>query len=131
MKTKRILRFYFTAESLERAFQNLIEINAYNCGSDAFASAEKICSVIGDKMQLERLWAYLDGVIKEMTEKDRCALLKYSSRFGVAESDRKECNRAVIKFTRRAWRIGAFAEDLAVLKKYYSLLRFEVPLSAG
>lgn len=125
MKPKKILRFYFGAESLERAFDNLIMQKAFDFGSDTLETAERLCTVIDEKMKLERLWTYLDGVLSVFSEEDRQALKNYSSRriAGFNDEERRAVKRAVIKFTRHARRIGEFEDDFSVLKKYYCLIR--------
>ena len=123
MKPKRILRFYFGADSLERAFDNLILNKAFDFGADTLETAERLCSVIGEKMRLERLWAYLDGVLSVFSEEDRRALKNYSSRRTFNDAEFRAIKRAVIKFTRHARRIGEFADGFSVLKKYYCLIR--------
>ncbi len=122
MKTKKILRFYFSADSLERAFDNLIMNKACAPYSDSFDTAEDLCAVIGDKIQLERLWAYLDGVLANFTDEERAILLNYSSRCAV-HSDIRAVKRTVIKFTRRARRLEDFKDEISVLNKYYCLLK--------
>ena len=129
MVTKKILRFYFGADSLERAFDNLIINKAFDFGADTLETAEKLCSVIGEKMRLERLWAYLDGVICSLSEEDKGALSLYASRRGVPfnDNERRAVKRAVIKFTRRARRLGEFKGDISILKKYYCLITVATP----
>ncbi len=121
MKTKKILRFYFSADSLEKAFDNLIIHKACDRSTDGLAAVEALCSVIGDKIELERLWAYLDGILKAFSEEEREILLNYSSR-GARRSDEKAIKRAVIRFTRRAHRLNEFEGSLETLKNYYCLL---------
>ena len=123
MKTKKILRFYFSAGSLEEAFDNLIISKACAPFADGLETAERLCGVIGDKIQLERLWAYLDGVVSGLSEEERETLLKYSARGTTVKSDDKAVKRAVIKFIRRAHRLEEFEEDIAVLNKYYCLIK--------
>ena len=124
MKPKKILRFYFGADSLERAFDNLITQKAFDFGADTLETAERLCNVIGEKMRLERLWAYLDGVLSSFSEEDRSALFRYSLRrtAPLNEAENRAVKRAVIKFTRHARRLSEFADDISVLKKYYCLL---------
>ena len=126
MKPKKILRFYFGADSLNRAFDNLITVNAFDFGSNTFKTAERLCSVIGEKMGLERLWSYLDGVLATFSETEREVLSDYAlRRTPLKESERKPIKRAVIKFTRRARRLGEFDGDVAILKKYFNLIGTE------
>ena len=122
--TKKILRFYFGAKSLERAFDNLIERKAFDMESDTLETAEGLCAVIGEKMRLERLWAYLDGIISALSCAERTALKRYSDRGGLrGESDKKAAKRAVMKFTRHARRLKDFDDDFTLLKKYFYLIK--------
>ena len=125
MKPKKILRFYFGADSLERAFDNLIMGKALNFEGDALETAERLCSVIGEKIRLKELWNYLDGVFLTMPEEDKKALINYSSRRDIPLSDTewKAAKRAVIKFMRRARRLEDFTDDFTILKKYYCLIK--------
>ena len=124
MKPKKILRFYFGAESLERAFDNLILTKATDFGADTLETAERLCAVIGEKMRLERLWAYLDSVLSAFSEEDRGALKNYSSRrTALKDSEHRAARRAIIKFTRHARRLDEFSDDFPILKKYYCLIK--------
>ena len=126
MKTKKIMRFYFSADSLDRAFANLIMRRACDAASDAFAAAEGLCEIIGDRMRLEELWAYLDGVLSEFTERERLALSKYAAKNGadfVSAAELRTVKSAVNKFTRRARRLRSFADGVTTLDRYYCLLR--------
>ena len=122
--TKKILRFYFGADSLERAFENLIINKALAFGSDTLKTADRLCEIIGEKIRLEELWAYLDGIISSFSEEDRGALFRYCAKRDEPLSDieSRECKRAVIKFTRHARRLGEFTGAVSILKKYYCLL---------
>ena len=125
MKPKKILRFYFGADSLERAFDNLITGAAFDFGSDTLKTCEKLCVVIGEKMKLERLWAYLDGILSAFSDGEREVLKKYSARRDVplTDSEKREAKRVVIKFTRRARRLGEFEDSFPILKKYFCLIK--------
>lgn len=127
LKTKGILRFYFAADCLERALSNAILRKACDRAGGALDAAERICEAVGDKICLERLWAYLDGVLSTMTEEEMGALASYAAG---ADFERRAVCRAAIKFTRRARRLNCFAREMRLLEKYYCLLRLEVPLSA-
>ena len=124
VKPKKILRFYFGADSLERAFDNLILTKAFDFGADTLETAERMCAVIGEKMRLERLWSYLDGILSVFSEDDRLSLLKYATKAAPFDDDENRAiKRAVIKFTRHARRLSEFSDDIAVLKKYYCLIK--------
>ena len=119
VKTKKILRFYFSADSLDSAFDNLIMRIA--CGADG--DAERLCGVIGERILLAELWAYLDGILSPFTSSERAALCEYASRGAASEGTRRDAKSAVNKFTRRARRLGGFHEGIAVLDRYYCLIR--------
>ena len=124
VKPKKILRFYFGAESLEMAFDNLITGKAFDFEGDTLETAERLCTVIGEKMRLQRLWAYLDSVLSSFSVADRRALKSYASRrTALSNAEHKAAKRAVIKFTRHARRLKEFEDDFAILKKYYCLIR--------
>ncbi len=127
MRIKNVLRFYYSADSLERAIDNLITGRAYNsAGSGGEECAEKICELIGEKSELSVLYNYLDGVITTLPEAERCALENYAVLRGgvkqLGEERIKLLKRAVMKFVRRARRLASFKEGLALVGKYYCLL---------
>ena len=125
VKPKKILRFYFGADSLERALENLINVKAYDFGADTLATAERLCAVIGEKMRLERLWAYLDGILSVFSAEDIRALKNYASRRvkPLDDNGRRAEKRAVIKFMRHARRLKDFEDDFQTVKKYFPLIR--------
>lgn len=123
VKTKRILRFYFSADSLERALNNIILHTACDGGRDALQSAEKLCSVIGDKILLKRLWGYLDGVMSRLEEEERQILCAYCERGAAGGENVKKIKRALARFTRRATRLADFREEIETLNGYYCLVR--------
>ncbi|MCM1438131.1 MAG: hypothetical protein NC131_02810 [Roseburia sp.] len=107
MKIKNLLRFYFSAGSLNDALDSIITRIAISSGSDFYgggaAYAERISDLIDDKRVLSGLWARLDKVISGMTERDRQTLKRYASlRSGVAADEKREIHRAAVKFARRA-----------------------------
>lgn len=107
VKIKKLLRFYYSADSLNKALDNLIMRLALAAGEDVFSGcgryAERIASVIDVKQKLGGLWARLDEIISAMTEGDRLTLKKYASmRVGPGCADKKEIHRASVKFARRA-----------------------------
>ena len=122
--TKKILRFYFGADSLERAFDNLIINKALAFESDTLKTADRLCEIIGEKIRLEELWAYLDGIIVPFSEEEREMLLRYCARRDepLSDRERRACKRAVIKFTRHARRLGEFTDAVSTIKKYYCLI---------
>ena len=127
LKVKKVLRFYFSADSLERAFGNLILNSAYSSAySYGGEYAEKICSLIGEKQELSELWSYIDGVMNELSEEEFAALKGYAGlRCGIKNlcvEKRREIKRAAMKFRRRAKRLESFENALGLVGKYYCLL---------
>lgn len=107
VKIKQLMRFYFSAGSLNRALDNIVTRLAMSSGQDVYAGCEeyfdKICKVLEDKRSLSELWARLDGVLCNMTERDRATLKFYAAaRVGVKGDEKKEIHRAAVKFARRA-----------------------------
>lgn len=129
MKSKRLIRFYFAADNLNRALDNLITYNA--CNTEDFERgggfyADKIIRIIGVKSELTRLWGYLDGVMGELNAHERDVLEFYGGlRVGIKkfpDEKRREIKRVVVKFTRHARFIDRYGEGLKFLKEYYCLL---------
>lgn len=131
-KCKRILRFYFFADGLNRALDNLIYKHA--TASDGYHDgayyADKICGLICAKRELSELWQYLDGVMETFTKGERAVLRFYgSTRCGIkklSEENRREIKRVTVKFTRRAKLPERFNGALKLVADYYCLLGVSV-----
>lgn len=130
MKSKKLLRFYFASEELNRALDNFIVKAAYDSGGLAGGGliyAERICALIRAKRELGELWGYLDRVIGGLAEEERLILAKYGRmRRGISkveESERRAIRRAAVKFSRHARRLGKYTEGIRLVGEYYSLLR--------
>ena len=110
--------------SLERTLDNLIIDRALNLEGDALDTAERLCEIIGEKIELEKLWKYLDGVLSTLSCEERDALAFYSARRDgpLSAAQMRAAKRAVVKFTRRARKIAQFCEGFEVLNKYYCLI---------
>lgn len=107
VKIKSIMKFYFWAGSLDRALDNIVTRLALSAGQDVYTGCEeyfeKICRVLEDKQKLSELWARLDGVMRNMTEKDNATLQRYAAaRTGIKDDEKREIHRAAVKFARRA-----------------------------
>ncbi len=130
MKSKRILKFYFFAESLNFALDNLIEKFAvsssdFTRGGDYYA--EKICGIVEEKGKLSELWNFLDTVMRGFTVSERKVLRFYgATRRGISsftEDERREIKRVTVKFGRHAKGLERFKEGVGLVGKYYCLLR--------
>lgn len=109
MVIKKLLRFYFSAGSLERALNNLIEGIACRSAEGIRGCAyyaDKILAVTAVKEELAALWAKLDSIVSAMSDNDVKSLKRYASmRTGVSKLDiaeKRELHRATVKFSRRA-----------------------------
>lgn len=131
MKLKRLLQFYFFAEELNSALDNLTLSLAVRSG-ESERGAEyffgRICEIVGKKGKLAALWGRFDGVISKMTERDRATLKDYASMrsgTGALPAERKrEIHRAVVKFSRRGESvINSCGKLYRLLCCYYCLLR--------
>lgn len=129
MKSKQLIRFYFSASRINQALDNLILYSAlkqtdYIRGGEY--CAERVCKIIEDKSHLGNLWGYLDGVISSFTVRERAVLKFYAKlRVGLKRLPRqsaKEVKRVVVKFTRHARSVYSYGEGLARLSKYYCLM---------
>ena len=127
MKTKRLFKFYFKAEDIGRALDNLI-LKYASSQSDwergGEFCAERVADFVGEKAALEELWGYLDGVMGSLNDGDRAALEKYAlARTKIkGDKERLEIKRAVMKFRRHARRLERFKEEIEIVDKYYCLL---------
>lgn len=129
MYGKRLIRFYFAADKLNGALDNLIIKNALNTrdyirGGEFYA--ERIIDIIGIKCELSRLWEYLDKVMAGLAEGERMVLEFYGgTRTGIKnlpDDWRREIKRTVVKFTRHARFIARYGEGVRLVKKFYALL---------
>ena len=131
MKIKKLLRFYYSAGSLNGALDNIIMRTALTAGGDTYsgcaAYADKIADVVEAKAKLADLWARLNAVLGAMTDRDKLTLIRYAAlRTGVDGEEKREIHRAVVKFTRRALHIlNGAEEEYAILCAYWCLLSFK------
>lgn len=129
MKNKRLLRFYFKVEDLDRALNNLILKHA--CASadhtrDPAVCAEKIFSLIAAKDELSSLWNYINGVMERLSERERAVLEEYGlSRRGLGglNAERQRTVKTVLmKFTRHARFIERHGFALRLVGEYYCFM---------
>ncbi|MGN0815090.1 MAG: hypothetical protein ACI4MH_07650 [Candidatus Coproplasma sp.] len=129
MNVKRLLRFYFSADKLNGAFDNLIM--RYACGSgknegDGVECAERIISLICAKQSLSLLWGYLNGVMQAFCDKDCELLLLYAyMRGGLSKFDKEQRNnfrRVTVRFARKVKNLERFADGIKLVNSYYALM---------
>lgn len=129
MKIKRVLKFYFNAENLNSALDNLILACAYRSAEAVGKGeeyAERILELISAKESLAGLWAKIDGVMAGIGAGERKILMDYARmRVGIRHLgvwEQKKIRSAVMKFTRHARNLESCAEGLALVSEYYCLL---------
>ncbi len=129
MNRKQLLRFYFSAEVLEAAFDNIIlkyALSSADCGKCAQYYAHGIIRIIQTKDNLSKLWNYLDSVMKDLTAEERRILCFYGKRrkgtSRLSEDCKKAIKRAAVKFTRHARSVDRFEEGVRLVKEYYCLM---------
>lgn len=130
LNSKRLLRFYFSADRLNGALDNLIlrfALGAYRENRGCAYSAEKITALIGVKTRLSLLWESLDCTLSSFSSPDRAVLEKYALlRTGVSrlgEEERRAVHRVVVRFSRRFQpRYSRVADGVKLVDEYYALL---------
>ena len=128
MKSKQLIRFYFSADNINKALDNLIldkALKSANYPGSCEYFAERILALIDAKKELSKLWGYLDGVLSSFSEGERSVLKFYGTlRTGVSKlscARVKDIKRVTIKFTRRARFIERYGEGVRLVKEYYCL----------
>lgn len=129
MKSKRILRFYFNADILEKAFNRLILNSAYKSAEGIGGGVyyvERILALIAAKDNLSELWKYLDNIISGLCDNDREVLRAYANmRTGIKHlpaAEQKAVKKAVIKLARHARNVERFSEGIRLVNDYYCLM---------
>ena len=129
MKSKQLIRFYFSAGNINKALDNLIldkALKSANYPGSCEYFAERILLLIDAKKELSELWSYLDNVISSFTQRERSVLKYYGLlRTGVSKLNcarKKEIKRVTVKFTRRAYLVGRYVEGVRLVKEYYCLM---------
>ena len=128
MKSKQLIKFYFSAGNINKALDNLIldkALKSANHGKSCEYYAEQILVLIAAKEELSKLWGYLDKVVSSLTERERSVLKFYAGlRVGLTKltvAHAKEVKRVTVKFTRHARQIERYGEGVRLVKKYYCL----------
>lgn len=130
MKSKQIIRFYFSAGDINKALDNLIldkALKSANYEKSGEFYAEQIAEIIAAKGELSLLWGYLDGVIKNFTKKERSVLKFYGGlRVGALKFEPevfREIRRVLMKFRRHAVNLERFGEGVRLVREYYCLFK--------
>lgn len=129
MNTKKLLKFYYSADKLNAALDRRIDRYAYS--SDVYRGceyyAEKICRVIEEKRCLAAFWEYLDRAMRVFCEEDGERLKKYATmRRGItceSAEEKKSYRRVLVRFTRKVGRgLARFERAEKLVGAYYCLL---------
>ncbi|MGN1060211.1 MAG: hypothetical protein ACI4QN_00610 [Candidatus Coproplasma sp.] len=106
---KKVIRFYFSAGSLNSALDGIITRLAASSwqelrlGEHTF---DKVNKVIEIKAELKTFWVRLNGVMAKLPTADLLALKKYASLrtgvMGLDAAERRIIHSALVKFKRRA-----------------------------
>lgn len=127
---KKILRFYFSAGSLNATLDGIITRLAASSWSDICGGVhtyDKVNTLIEIKGELKDFWARLDKVMEKLPADDLLALKKYASlRTGVtllADSERRRIHSALVKFKRKAGNVlSSGKRGYECVCAYYALI---------
>lgn len=132
MKTqlKKVIRFYYSAGSLNSALDGLILSVAASSWEEPFGGErafDRIIEAIGVKEGLSHFWARLNAVMEKLPSSDRLALKKYSAlRTGTAklpQEERRKIHGALVKFKRRASGVlSSCTEEYKCVCAYYAII---------
>lgn len=123
-----MLKFYFSADRLEKGLNNLILKNALSSSRyNAEECADKIIRLIFAKQQLAELYAFIDVQLKRFDEAEVSVLRDYALMRGgiskICKNKRREIRRLIARFSRRAERGTArYLQALKYVGEYYCLL---------
>lgn len=131
VKLKRVLRFYYSAGSLNDALDGVINRLAATSWKDVFGGEhtyDKVYTVIEVKQELNNFWVRLNGVMEKLPQTDFLALKKYASlRTGLTsldELERRRIHSALVKFSRRARNVLVSAGNgYKCICAYYALIK--------
>lgn len=128
MTSKKLLKFYFCADRLNDALDNLIVHSACasGYGPHSFSHyADRVIELVSAKSSLSELWRYLNGIMLTFSGEDKGVLYGYAFMRGgysaLPPERAKSIRRVVVRFMRRAKGLSRYGEALSVLSKYYAL----------
>ena len=125
MKLKRILKFYFSAEKLNKSLDGTITryaLASADYSVSAESCAEKICAVIETK----KAFSQLNGIMCKFGADEVKTLEYYANLRGgilkLPEGARREIKRVLTKFSRKGRGIERFKEGLRAVDAYFAVL---------
>lgn len=117
MKVKKLLRFYFTAESAVRLIDNLIirkAVRAEFCRG-AEECAEEVAELVSKKADMCDFYRCIDGVMNMFCEGERAVLENYA----MSNTKGREEHRLAVAFARKMrGLIGADDKGLAAAMEF-------------
>lgn len=127
LKVKKILRFYFSCERLNEYIDKLmLKIACSWYDGLCEVGADKICKLIEEKSELNKLWIYLDNVIKALPSTTVANLEKYAYLNvwlkRLPDCEYREMRRSVECLVRKLKRIDKFDNSVAIACGYSALL---------
>lgn len=129
MESKRLLRFYFSVDRLDKALNNLITQKAISSavhGSNGAEIGQEMCVLIQAKKELSELWNYLDSILKAFSEDEIKSLHLYgTTKLGIKQlplEAQRHIKKSVVKFTRRARNLDRYESGVRLVNRYYGLL---------
>lgn len=130
VKLKKVLRFYFSAGSLNCALDGVINRLASTSWQDICGcehSFDKVNTVIEIKEELKVFWERLNRVMAKLPAVDLLSLKKYASlRVGVSGLDadeRRRIHSALVKFKRKVGTVLSIsAKGYRCVCVYYALI---------
>lgn len=129
MKLKRILKFYFSAEKLNKSLDGTITryaLASADYSVSAESCAEKICAVIETKKAFSQLYDYINGIMCKFGADEVKTLEYYANLRGgilkLPEGARREFKRVLTKFSRKGSGIERFKEGLRAVDAYFAVL---------
>lgn len=129
---KKVLRFYFSAGSLNCALDSLAEGIASSSWKDLYGGKhafDRVGQIIKVKGELSCFWSRLNVVMEKLPQSDLLILKKYASlRTGITKlsaSGQQAVRASLIKFKRRAGRIiNSCPTAYACVCAYYPLISY-------
>jgi len=131
VKVKRLLRFYFAADKMNKALDSELFRIAQRSAGDMYCQGEKYfeeaARVIGVKEELSALYARINDVMSRMSAEDIASLKRYAffrgRLAGLPCAEQAELRRAKVKFLRHAARaIGGALGAYKYVNEYYFAL---------
>lgn len=129
---KKVIRFYFSAGSLNSALDSLAEGIAASSWRDLYGGEhafDRVKQIVKVKGELSCFWSRLNGVMEKLPQRDLLTLKQYASlRTGITKLStnvQRAVKASLIKFRRRAGGvINSCPKAYACVCAYYPLISY-------